>query len=141
MIHLGNKVNDAAERYFLDNKKRPLISELLRIVETENSKRKKSTAKEAKAKKAVKKQTANELEQKIVKVRQEKAVKKKKAVQAEKAKPRPVFKLGDRVRMHDGKAVGSIDVLEKGKAVVNYGLFTTQVSVDLLELVEAGPKK
>lgn len=137
MIHLGNKVNDIAERYFHDKKKRPLVSELLRIVETENSKRKKSSAKEAKAKKAVKKQTANELEQKIVKVRKEKEVKKKKAIQAEKTKPRPVFKIGDRVRLHDGKAVGSIDTLEKGKAIVNYGLFTTKVSVDLLELVEA----
>ena len=137
MIHLGNKVNDIAERYFHDQKKRPLISELLRIVETENSKRKKSSVKEAKAKKAIKKQTANELEQKLVKVRKAKVVKKKKALQAEKAKPRPVFKIGDRVRMHDGKAVGSIDTLEKGKAIVNYGLFTTNVSVDLLELVES----
>ncbi|MEM1336221.1 MAG: DNA mismatch repair protein MutS [Bacteroidota bacterium] len=137
MIHLGNKVNDSAERYFHDKKKRPLISELLRIVETENSKRRKSSAKEAKTKKAIKKQTANELEQKIVKVREEKKAKKKKAIQQEKARPRPVFKIGDRVRMHDGKAVGSIDILEKGKAVVNYGMFTTNVSVDLLELVEA----
>lgn len=136
MIQLGNKLNDAAERYFHDTKKRPLISELLRIVETENSKRKKSTAKEAKAKKVLKKQTANELEQKLVKVRKEKALNKKKAVQAEKAKPRPVFKVGDRVRMHDGKAVGSIDSLQKGKAIVNYGLFTTNVGLDLLELVE-----
>lgn len=137
MIVLGNKVNDTAERYFHDQKKRPLISELLRIVEIENSKRKKSTAKEAKAKKAVKKQTANELEQKMVKVREQKKVAKKKAIQKEKNKPRPVFKVGDRVRMHDGKAVGSIDTLEKGKAIVNYGLFTTNVSVELLELVEA----
>ena len=137
MIHLGNKVNDIAERYFHDKKKRPLVSELLRIIETENSKRKKSSAKEAKAKKAVKKQTANELEQKLVKVREEKKAQKKKAIAEEKAKPRPVFKIGDRVRMHDGKAVGSIDILEKGKAVVNYGMFTTNVSVDLLELVEA----
>lgn len=137
MIQLGNKLNDAAERYFHDKKKRPLISELLRIVETENSKRKKSSAKEAKVKRAVKKQTANELEQKIVKVRKEKAVKKEKVKQEEKSKPRPVFKIGDRVRMHDGKAVGSIDELEKGKAIVNYGLFTTNISVDLLELVES----
>ena len=137
MIYLGNKVNDIAERYFHDKKKRPLISELLRIVETENSKRKKSSAKEAKAKKAIKRQTANELEQKIVKVRKEKEVKKQKSREAEKARPRPIFKVGDHVRMHDGKAVGSIDALEKGKATVNYGMFTTKVSVDLLELVKA----
>nr|WP_298998884.1 DNA mismatch repair protein MutS [uncultured Allomuricauda sp.] len=137
MIQLGNKVNTAAERYFVDNKKRPLISELLRIVETENSKRKKTTAKQVKAKQAQQKQVAQELEKKIVKVRQEKKIEKKKAEKAEKNKPRPIFKIGDRVRMFDGKAVGSIDTLEKGKAVVNYGMFTTNVSVDQLELVEA----
>ncbi|WP_422859983.1 endonuclease MutS2 [Flagellimonas sp. S174] len=137
MIQLGNKVNTAAERYFVDNKKRLLISELLRIVETENSKRKKTTAKQVKAKQAQQKQVAQELEKKIVKVRHEKKIEKKKAEKAEKNKPRPIFKIGDRVRMFDGKAVGSIDTLEKGKAVVNYGMFTTNVSVDQLELVEA----
>ena len=39
--------------------------------------------------------------------------------------------------MHDGRAIGTIDALEKGKAIVNYGMFTTNVNVDLLELVEA----
>ncbi|SFC29229.1 DNA mismatch repair protein MutS2 [Flagellimonas taeanensis] len=137
MIQLGNKVNTIAERYFIDNKKRPLISELLRIVETENSKRKKTTAKKAKEKQEQQQQVAQELEQKIQKVRVEKKEKKKKEVQAEKSKPRPVFKVGDRVRLMDGKAVGSIDSLEKGKAVVNYGMFTTNVGVEQLELVEA----
>lgn len=137
MIQLGNKVNKAAEQYFINNKKRPLISELLRIVETENSKRKKTTAKKAKEKQKQQQQVAQELEQKIKKVRVEKKVEKKKAIQKEKNKPRPVFKIGDRVRLMDGKAVGSIDTLEKGKAVVNYGMFTTNVSVDQLELVEA----
>ncbi|WP_375324516.1 DNA mismatch repair protein MutS [Flagellimonas sp. GZD32] len=137
MIQLGDKVNTAAEKYFINKKKRPLISELLRIVETENSKRKKTTAKKAKAKQEEKKQVAQELEQKIKKVRVEKKIQKKKEIQAEKNKPRPNFKIGDRVRMMDGKAVGTIDTLEKGKAVVNYGIFTTNVSVDQLDLVEA----
>ncbi|MEL6306460.1 MAG: DNA mismatch repair protein MutS, partial [Bacteroidota bacterium] len=137
MIQLGNKVNTAAERYFIDNKKRPLISEMLRIVETENSKRKKTTAKQAKAQQNQKKQVAQELEAKIKKVRVAKKIEQKKVEQAEKNKPRPVFKIGDRVRMFDGKAIGSIDVLEKGKAIVNYGMFTTKVSVEQLELVEA----
>ena len=140
MIQLGNKVNTAAEKYFIDKKKRPLISEMLRIVETENSKRKKTTAKKAKAQQEEKKQVAQELEQKIKKVRVEKKIKKKKEIQAEKNKPRPVFKVGDRVRLLDGKAVGTIDTLEKGKAVVNYGMFTTNVSVDQLDLVEAKKK-
>ncbi|MRX65904.1 endonuclease MutS2 [Maribacter luteus] len=137
MIYLGNKVNTAAERYFQDKKKRVLVSELLRIVETENSKRKKKPPKEAKAARVKKAQVAQEVEQKVKVIREKKKVAKKKAVIAEKNKPRPVFKIGDRVRMIDGKAVGSIDNLEKNKAIVNYGLFTTNVSVDQLELVEA----
>ncbi|MFP2994523.1 DNA mismatch repair protein MutS [Spongiivirga sp. MCCC 1A20706] len=138
MIYLGNKINDIAEKYFIDKKKRPLISEFLRIVETENSKRKKTTAKKAKAEKQKKAEVVKEVAKEIAVVRQEKKKEKQQAKkQAAKPKPKPVFKIGDRVRMHDGKAVGTIDSLEKNKAVVNYGLFTTNVSVDLLELVEA----
>ena len=138
MIHLGNKVNTAAERYFQDNKKRILVSELLRIVETENSKRKKKSAHEAKSERERKAKVAQELKEEVKVVRKAKKEAKKKEVQAEKNKPRPVFKVGDRVRLFDGKAVGSIDSLEKGKAVVNYGVFTTNVSVEQLELVEKG---
>ena len=136
MIQLGNKVNTAADKYFQDKKKRPLVSELLRIVETENSKRKKKTAKQAKADRSKKVQVAQEVQKEVKVIREKKKVEKKKAIIKEKNKPRPVFKLGDRVRMHDGKAVGSIDKLEKGKATVNYGMFTTNVSVGQLELVE-----
>lgn len=141
MIQLGNKVNVAADKYFQNNKKRPLISELLRIVETENSKRKKKTAQEAKKERSKKAQVAQEVQKEVNVIRAKKKVEKKKAEIKEKNKPRPVFKLGDRVRMADGKAVGSIDKLEKGKAVVNYGIFTTSVSVDQLELVERVKQK
>ncbi|MGB5500282.1 MAG: DNA mismatch repair protein MutS [Maribacter sp.] len=137
MIYLGNKVNTAAETYFQDNKKRILVSELLRIVETENSKRKKKSVKEVKAARVKKVQVLQEVEKEVKVIRQEKIVTKKRAVVAEKNKPRPVFKIGDQVRLIDGKAVGSIDSLEKNKAIVNYGVFTTNVSVEKLELVAA----
>ena len=129
-------MNVAADKYFQDNKKRPLVSELLRLVETENSKRKKKTANQAKAERSKKAKVAQEVQKEVKVIREKKQVAKKKDVQKEKNKPRPVFKIDDRVRMTDGKAVGSIDKLEKGKAVVNYGMFTTNVSVDQLELVE-----
>ena len=64
-------------------------------------------------------------------------VKKKKKAAAPQPKPKPLvnLKVGDKVRMLDGKSVGSIDSIEKQKAIVNYGLFTTQVSLDQLEIV------
>jgi len=140
MIHLGNKVNKAAEKYFRDHKKRPLVSELLRIVETENSKRKQKSANEAKADRIKKATVAQEVQKEVKVIRQKKKVEKKRMAVKEKNKPRPVFKVGDRVRLAEGKAVGSIDSLEKNKAVVNYGIFTTNVSVDQLELVETTKK-
>ncbi|WP_411030638.1 endonuclease MutS2 [Spongiimicrobium sp. 3-5] len=137
MIYLGNKVNTAAERYFQDNKKRPLVSVLLRIVETENSKRKKKTAKEVKVQRQKKAQVEQEVLKEVKVIRQKKKTVKKRAETTAVNKPRPVFKIGDRVRMLDGKAVGSIDSLEKNKAIVNYGIFTTNVGLEQLELVEA----
>ncbi|KRO86308.1 MAG: DNA mismatch repair protein MutS, partial [Cryomorphaceae bacterium BACL29 MAG-121220-bin8] len=40
MIIAGNKLNEIAQRYFNDNKKRNLVSEVLKLVDTLNSKRK-----------------------------------------------------------------------------------------------------
>ena len=64
---------------------------------------------------------------------------KKKEKAAAKKAPPPVakitLKIGDRVRMLDGKAIGTIDTIEKKKAIVNYGIFTTNVNIDALEKV------
>ncbi|WP_439152397.1 endonuclease MutS2 [Winogradskyella sp.] len=137
LIYLGQKVNDLAEKFQNNKKKRELMAELFRLVQIENSKRKKISAKQQRSEKAKEKQIKQEAAKKVDVIRKKKKAAKKKEVKIEK--PKPILKVGDRVRMHDGKAVGSIDTIEKNKAIVNYGLFTTNVSVDLLELVE--PKK
>lgn len=134
MIVLGNKLNDVAERFFENNKKRPLISELLKLVESENAKRKRKSAALAKKEREEKKKLAVEVTKEIAVVRQEK---KKKAKKTAPPKPKPKLNVGDRVRMFDGRSIGSIDTIEKNKAIVNYGVFTTQVNLELLELVEA----
>ena len=139
MIVLGNKLNELAERYFTNNKKRPLIAELLRLVETENAKRKRKTAAVSKKEREEKKKLNEEVKQDLVKVRREKKKEKKENKIVEKAKPK--LAVGDQVRLFDGRSVGSIDAIEKQKAIVNYGAFTTQVSLDLLELVQAIKKR
>lgn len=135
LIYLGQKVNDLAEKFQNNKKKRELMAELFRLVQIENSKRKKLSAKQKRVEKAKEKQIKQEAEKKVEVIRKKKKAAKKKEVKVEK--PKPVLKVGDRVRMHDGRAVGSIDSIEKGKANVNYGMFTTNVGLDLLELVEA----
>ncbi|WP_426430314.1 endonuclease MutS2 [Winogradskyella sp. HB-48] len=135
LIHLGQKVNDLAEKFFENNRKRELMSELFRLVQIENTKRKKMSLKQKRVEKAKEEQIKLEAEKKVEVIRETKKAARKKEVVVEK--PKPILKVGDRVRIHDGKAVGSIDAIEKNKAIVNYGLFTTNVSIDLLELVEA----
>ena len=133
MIVLGNKLNDLAERFFQNNKKRPLIADLLRLVESENAKRKRKTPAQVKKNREVKKEVAIEVNQKLVSIRKEKK-KNKATVTTSKPKPAVDLKVGDKVRIVDGKSVGSIDAIEKQKAIVNYGLFTTKVSLDQLEI-------
>jgi DNA mismatch repair protein MutS2 len=138
IIFLGNKVNELAERYFTNNKKRPLIAELLRIIETENAKRKRKTAAVAKKDREQKKKLDEQVKKDLVKVRKEKKKQKKQVEAVEQ--PKPTLAVGDQVRLFDGRSVGSIDAIEKQKAIVNYGAFTTQVSLDLLELVKSAKK-
>jgi DNA mismatch repair protein MutS2 len=139
LIYLGQKVNDIAESYFENKQKRQLMAELFKLVQIENSKRKKVSSKVKKAIKVKETQVKQEVEKKVEVIRK----KKKEAKQKEKDKPavpKPTLKVGDRVRMEDGRAIGSIDKIEKNKATVNYGIFTTNVNIDLLELVEAVKK-
>ncbi|MFY0714280.1 DNA mismatch repair protein MutS [Seonamhaeicola sp. NFXS20] len=136
LIYLGQKVNDIAEKYFNNKQKRELMNELFKLVQIENSKRKRLSAKQKKAEKAKEKQVKKEVEKKVEVIRKKKKAEKElKAKQP--AKPKPILKIGDRVRLEDGRSVGTIDKIEKNKAVVNYGMFTTNVSVEQLELVEA----
>ncbi|MFD1613908.1 endonuclease MutS2 [Gelatiniphilus marinus] len=135
LIYLGQKINDIAEKYFENKKKKALMDELFKLVQIENSKRKKVSAKAKKVIKAKETQVKKEAEKKVAVIRKKKKAAKQKAIA--EPKPKPVLKVGDRVRMEDGRAIGSIDKIEKNKAVVNYGIFTTNVSLAQLELVEA----
>lgn len=137
IIYIGQKIDDIAEKYFNNKNKKELIGEFLKIVEIENSKRKKATPKEVKAKVEKQKEVIAEVQVKVEEIRKEKKEKKLKPVIE---KPKPILKVGDRVRMLDGRSVGSIDSIEKNKATVNYGIFTSKVSLDELEFVEAGKK-
>ena len=138
LIYLGQKVNDIAEKYFSNKQKKPLMDELFKLVQIENSKRKKVTVKQKKQVKAKEIQIKKEVEKKVEVIREKKKVAKQKAI--ETPKPKAIIRLGDRVRMEDGRAIGTVDKIEKNKAIVNYGIFTTNVSIDQLELVEAVKK-
>ena len=139
MITLGNKVDQLAERYFYDGKRRPLIAEILRLIETENAKRKAVDKEQRTQQKEEKKATEKEVHQQMETIRQQRKEEKKERLAQERAskeKLQRALAVGDRVRIKDSKSVGTIDKIEKGKALLNYGMFTTTVAIDELELVQ-----
>jgi len=135
LIYIGQKIDDIAATYFNNKDKKVLIGEFLKMVEIENSKRRKVSVKEKKAQEVIQMKIVQEVTVKVEEIRQEKKEKKIKAALVPE-KPKMVLKIGDRVRMFDGKAIGTLEKIEKNKVVVNYGVFTSKVNLDLLEFVE-----
>ena len=136
LVYLGQKISDLGERYFENNGKRELMNELFKLVQIDNSKRQKISLKQKKILLTKEIELKKEVNQKVAVIRQQKKQQKEKAALIP-PKPKRTLKIGDQVRLEDGRAVGTIDKLEKNKAVVNYGLFTTNVSVDRLEYVNS----
>lgn len=135
LIYMGQKIDDIAEKYFNNKDKKTLIGEFLKVVEIENSKRKKISAKEKKIKEVVVKQVIAEVNVKVEEIRTEKKENKIKAKLIPE-KPVVVLKVGDRVRMKDGKAIGTIEKIEKNKVSVNYGVFISKTNLESLEYVQ-----
>ena len=133
MITVGNKLNDISERYFNNGKKRILISELLNLVDTLNSKRKKINFSKAKLEKNKVKKTKEVLEKELHSIRKQKKKNKLKPV---KKHLNIVFKIGDKVRIEGSTTVGIIDNIEKNNAIINYDTFTTKTNISKLEFVK-----
>ena len=135
MISLGQKLNNMGERYFTHNNKKKLIGEFLAVIEKENAKRTQLNKKERLQTKREKVKTEKEMHNRIESIREKKKIKREEEAK-KPPKPKPKLHEGDSVRMHDGKAVGTVDRFEKNKVIVNYGVFTTSVEANLLELVK-----
>ena len=150
MLTLGRKINELLNKYFQTNNKKELSTNFFKWVTAEKTKhlkknppKKKTKTEKQQEKVAAQKQqeaikeVEKEVLQKVVKVREEK---KKEAEKIAQEKAAYIFKVNDRVRLVDGNALGTIDKIEKKKAFINYGLFTTEAKIEQLELVERAKK-
>ncbi len=138
-ISLGNKVTELAESYFKNRKKKEITEEFMKLILVETTKMKAKSKKQRAAEKKQKVLASKEAHQKIAVIREEQKEKASTAAaiaSKEAEKPRVPPKLNDRVRMFDGKAIGRVIKIEKDKAVVDYGQFTSRVALDLLEVVQ-----
>ena len=150
MLTYGRKTNDLMNKYFQTNNKKELFEEFKKWVLIEKTKQVqlnppvKKNKEEKKKEKAIEKQKEVELKlvekeilTQVVEVRKEKAIEAKK-IAKEKASYR--FKVNDKVRLIDGRACGIINKIEKNKVTIDYGMFTTQATLDKIELVVAAKR-
>src|SRR5690606_30319436 len=72
LIYLGQKVDDLADKYFNNKQKRALMDELFKLVQIENSKRKKVTKKEKQQIKTKENKVKQEVEKKVNVIRKQK---------------------------------------------------------------------
>ena len=146
MLSLGRKTNELFNKYLQTNNKKELTLNFNKWVADEKIKYAKKNPIKPKTKsqkqqaKIVKKQlqeviqkVENEVMKKVVEIRK---VKHKEAEKLAKLKSEYIFKINDSVRLIDGNSVGTIEKIEKKKAFINYGNFTTEASLEKLELVE-----
>ena len=146
MLSLGRKTNELFNKYLQTNNKKELTLNFNKWVADEKVKYAKKNPTKPKTKsqkqqaKIVEKQlqeviqkVENEVMKKVVEIRK---VKNKEAKKLAKIKAEYIFKIKDSVRLIDGNSVGTIEKIEKKKAFINYGNFTTEASLEKLELVE-----
>lgn len=153
MLTYGRKSNELLNKYFQTNNKKSLFAEFNKWVLIEKTKylelnppikkdkkakaAKKEKIKAEKIKEVQLEKIEKEILTKVVEVRKEKEVEAKRKA---KEKASYKFKVNDKVRLIDGKACGIIDKIEKNKVVIDYGMFTTQATLDKIELVVAAKK-
>ncbi|OYU85236.1 MAG: DNA mismatch repair protein MutS [Flavobacterium sp. BFFFF2] len=136
LMQQGQKWEELVEKYSQSKDKKEQLKQFAKQIEQDIAKRQPLPVKEKKKQEIALKVTEQEMMPQVAKIREEKAEVQKQVQLAEANKPKPILRVGDRVRMIDGKSVGNIDHIKRDRAVVNYGLFTSQVNIDQLELVE-----
>lgn len=151
MLQYGRDINELIHRYFQTSNKKQLTIDFNKWVQTERVKftKKNPPKKTTKNQKKIAKVTFQKKQNKIKETEKEvlKAVdilreKKKKEVKVETQKIKDYrYKLGDTVRLIDGRAQGTIERIDGDKLLINYGMFTAQTNIDKIELVKAAKKK
>ena len=134
MITVGMKLNHIADKYFENNKKRLLVKDLINLVNTLNSKKKKSNIIQRKIKEKIKKRSTKQVDKDLNILKNQNV--KKKPNKNKITYATHSFTVGDIVRIQESISLGTIEKIEKKKATVNYGNFTTKVDLSKLELAK-----
>ncbi len=140
ILRAGEKIEKLFEDYFKHQNPKRLTTQVFKWAEIEKNKKFPKLDKTKKQSKAEKQKTKREKEeQKSIKAEVQSELTSK-DVAKELAKIEIVTmsftpRIGDQVRIKGSQSNGTIEKLEKNKAILNYGKFTASVPIQELELV------
>ncbi|SMC42997.1 endonuclease MutS2 [Moheibacter sediminis] len=127
-LQVGRKMNELADSYLKSKNKKVLVSQFLKWVEMENSKKTPINSIEKKKEKIIQKEIQKELKHNTESI-------KEKQLQIEENKEKEIkqsienLKIGDRVKLKDSQSVGTIEEIKGKRLTINYGHFTAKVSI------------
>ena len=129
VLMMGKRINEMADSYLKSKNKKQLISNFLKIIEMENAKKTKEIQQQKKIQKIVAKEVQRELKTNATEIKEQQHKKEQREKEAVQKKIQ-ALKVGDRVKINGSTSVGTIDRIKDDIIFINYGLFTTQISVD-----------
>ncbi len=131
-IALGEKVEKLITHFLYSKQKKQLLSEFLKLAESEGVKKVKIDPSLKEKQRIIEKEVKKDLKNSSKKIEIDKIKlieEEKKEVQQKKDN----IKIGNRVRIVGSSSIGTIEKIERKYALVNYGKFITKI--DLKELV------
>lgn len=127
-LQVGKKMNELADSYLKSKNKKVLVSQFLKWVEMENSKKNQINTIEKKKEKIIQKEIQKELKQNTESIKeQQKIIEEKKEKEIKQSIEN--LKVGDRVKLKDSQSVGTIEKIQGKRLIINYGQFTAKVSI------------
>lgn len=127
-LNAGKKLNEWADDYLKSKNKKKLIDQFLKWVEIENAKKKPLTPIEKKKEKIISNAIKKDLKKNQKSIQNQQIIIEEKKAEATK-KIIEGMKVGDRVKIKDSQSIGTILEIKNKTVTINYGQFTTKISI------------
>lgn len=127
-LNAGKKLNEWADDYLKSKNKKKLIDQFLKWVEIENAKKKPLTPIEKKREKIISNAIKKDLKKNQKSIQNQQIIIEEKKAEATK-KIIEGMKVGDRVKIKDSQSIGTILEIKNKTVTINYGQFTTKISI------------
>ncbi len=132
-LSYGGKIEDFIKSYASGKARKEVVKDFIKLLEQEKFRHLESSPNDQKKLQVVKRKLTQSLKKKEV---QEKITQTHERIEQKKVEERSLWLVpGQRVRIQGSSSVGTIEKIQKNKAIVNFGHIKTTISTDQLERI------